>query len=71
MRCALDPTGGHRVMAAPDAPTEGRCPSCGGVVMLRHRRSADGVTWFYRHKHGEAADDCALRATGLSVTRRR
>jgi DNA-directed RNA polymerase subunit RPC12/RpoP len=42
---------GSLVVAGVDAPREAICPSCGGRVVLRHRR--DTGTFFYRHARGE------------------
>jgi hypothetical protein len=45
---------GKLVVAAPDAPETGICPSCGGEVRRRHITRMDGtVTYFYRHVPGE------------------
>jgi hypothetical protein len=42
---------GQPVEAAPDAPSKAKCPQCGGVVVLRHRRLMNGrdVSYFWRH----------------------
>ncbi|MCB0206928.1 MAG: hypothetical protein KDH89_19090 [Anaerolineae bacterium] len=55
MKTALDHNGSP-VEAGAGQPEQARCPSCGGVVVLRRRRRGrpqQGVTYFWRHQDHE------------------
>jgi hypothetical protein len=48
---------GKLVVAAPDAPETGVCPSCGAEVERRYVTRMDGtVTYFYRHALGQGKE---------------
>ena len=54
---------GRLVQAAPTSPDEATCPTCGGTVHRRKRRTmGGGVTYFYRHEAGEG-EDCPPQST--------
>jgi DNA-directed RNA polymerase subunit RPC12/RpoP len=42
---------GRLLEASAQAPTEARCPSCGGIVVLRTRRVGprSQIVYFWRH----------------------
>lgn len=52
MKTALNDAGSP-FEAGPDGPAQARCPTCGGVVILRRRqrsRRPGDVTYFWRHQ---------------------
>jgi len=52
---------GKLIEAGPDAPKRAECPHCGAEVLLRRRKTMDGVTWYWRHINGQALA-CPARA---------
>lgn len=57
---------GQMMQAGPDSPDVATCPSCGGIVEKRKRRTMGSqVTYFYRHRAGQG-QECPLRYRPIS-----
>ncbi|MCA9875836.1 MAG: hypothetical protein H6659_18805 [Ardenticatenaceae bacterium] len=56
-------TEGKEIVAAPDAPEEALCPYCGGIVVLRRRRTMNKgeVAYYYRHRSNHNTQCSARR----------
>ena len=46
---------GDPILATPEAPKEAICPSCGGTVTLRSRKTMNngGKSYFWRHRNNK------------------
>jgi len=69
MKIALNAEG-KQIQASAEAPAEGICPYCGGVVLLRGRRviGSDEKSYYWRHAPG-GDPNCPARTRVLPLKR--
>lgn len=67
----IDKEGGYLVASA-SAPEKAKCPFCGGLVILRHRRlmNNSGTTYYWKHR-GNLNRNCTARVRPAHQLRQR